>query len=132
MRLWSTVAIQLAKRPLVQWTGYVGVSALTAIGLLAAEALREVAGQRVHLPVVPLLADRGHLSAAVADDLRDGLGVRDRRAREARADQAFALRPVALGAGADELLLAEVRVPGFLRLSLLLEPRVELAGGDDL
>jgi hypothetical protein len=39
---------------------------------------------------------------------------------------------VALGAGADELLLAEVRVSGFLRLRLLLEPRFELAGGDDL
>src|SRR5918994_5094394 len=123
MRLWSTVASQLAKRPWVHGTGYVGVSAL-----VATEPLLEVIRQRLHLAVVPLLAYRRHLAAPVAHDLGDDSGVRDGAGAQARADEALALLAVAFRAGAVEDLLAEVGLAGLLAPGLLCQPRVELVG----
>src|SRR3954470_10793912 len=67
IRLWSTVAIQLAMRPRVHGTLYVGGSARTATG--APELLGEVRGQCVHLGGAPALPDRGHRVPAVPHDV---------------------------------------------------------------
>src|SRR5688500_12150604 len=96
MRLWSTVTSQLAKRPRCQ-AGICAVSVLSATEL----TLRQVVGQRLHLPFLPVLADRRHLIQPVADELleRGRIG-EELVAGDTGADVSLAGEPVALRADA--------------------------------
>src|SRR3712207_1514160 len=147
MRLWSTVVSQRVTLPVVHGTRRTCVSALVAtrllpLGLLATaggvrfrpdlvaalvDPLRDVPEERVDLIVRPVLADRRHRAAALADELLERLPVGEQRVpRDARADEALAVRPVALRARRRPLLGAELGRLALLLLLLLREPRVEL------
>ena len=83
----------------------------------------------VHLALRPVLADRRHRAAPVADHLLDRRGVVEQPvARQARADVALAGEAVALRAGAAIRLLAEPGCPRCLLPRLPREPRVEGPG----
>src|SRR5881628_1971976 len=125
MRLWSTVVIQLAKRPRHQGTGYCGyVSALTATG----ELLLHILDDGVALVRVPAAADRRHRVLAVGEKLDELCPLRERRVvLERWADQAATVEPVTRAAGSLVGLLAEAGAGRQLRR----DPALEVRGLDD-
>src|SRR6185437_14790832 len=109
IRLWSTVTSQLASFPSFHVTG-ARTSDLTATRArpLVHVGLR-VRDQRRHLRVRPAVADRRHLDAAVANDVREcGLLRQQRVASQRGAVPALALHPVARGADTLQLVSAQV------------------------
>src|SRR6266508_26839 len=119
MRLWSAVVTQPATRPRRQSARY--ASALTATSLTLVDYRIEILLEHPELLVIPPAGHRGHLSAAVAEQLLEPLGLdQERVVRDLRAVVAFALWPVALRADADPFVPAETQGP------LMSDPRLVL------
>src|SRR5882724_5351964 len=106
MRLWSTVTSHLAIRPSFHDTGYTA-SVLTATRACPlVDTLLQVHLECAHLHVAPVVADRGHEDAALAQQaLEARLLHQDRVGGDRRPIVALALHAVALRAHADPLRL---------------------------
>src|SRR6266508_1604072 len=119
MRLWSAVVTQPATRPRRQSARY--ASALTATSLTLVDHRIEILLEHPELLVIPPAGHRGHLSAAVAEQLLEPLGLdQERVVRDLGAVVAFALWPVALRADAHPFVPAEAQGP------LVSDPRLVL------
>src|SRR6266511_1050987 len=119
MRLWSAVVTQPATRPRRQSARY--ASALTATSLTLVDHRIEILLEHPELLVIPPAGHRGHLSAAVAEQLLEPLGLdQERVVRDRRAVVAFALWPVELRADAHPFVPAEAQGP------LVSDPRLVL------
>src|SRR5919201_4137922 len=107
IRLWSTVTSQRATRPLFHVAGY-ATSDLAATRRPLEDARLHVRLEGAELGRRPVVADRRHAAAAVAEEALEARRLDDRRvARDRGAVVALALRAVALGADALPLALAE-------------------------
>src|SRR5213592_4945872 len=109
IRLWSIVTSQRATRPLRHVTGYTASDLAATRARSLVDVCLRVLDERLHLRVVPAVADRRHLAAAVADDRLQACRLREQRvARERGPVAALALHAVARRADALELALPEL------------------------
>src|SRR5437764_1217806 len=112
IRLWSTVTSQRASRPLFQVTGYAtsdlaATGAASTLGSLV-DARLQVRLERAELGLRPVVPDRGHPAAPLAQQALEPGGLHDRRvARDRGPVVALPLHAVALRAHAHEFALAE-------------------------
>src|SRR3954469_25857374 len=108
IRVWYTVVSQLETRPSATTAESGGRSALAATTCSLREALVQVRDHRVDLRLRPVVADGRHLAGAVADDVGQPLAVAEQGVLgDVRAVATLRRQAVALGAHADEGLLAE-------------------------
>src|SRR3954452_3062491 len=125
MRLWSTVASQLEKRP--RETIVAAGSGATLTATASPGEAFDVGKQSVQLPVAPASADGGHFVAAVLQqDLHCGRLLQGRGAAQVGAERSLSLKAVAGRAGAVEGHLPEVGGAVRLRGGLVVVPALEL------
>src|SRR4051794_10589612 len=129
IRLWSTVTSHFATRPLRHDTGYTASDLAATRACSLVDVRLRVPDERVHLLVVPAVADRRHCAAPVAHDRLETGGLREQDVAVQRRT-VTALPLVAVARRADALVLgaAELRRR---RVLAQRRPVARLVGDDD-